>query len=954
QPPTEPPTQPPTEPPTQPPTEPPTQPPTEPPTQPPTEPPTEPDNRVEMPALMHVDYVSAAEVLERLGLTAVPELVPAPSPDFKIMEVCRQQYDVGTKLEPGTTVLLHVVGNSAAIIISTDIVSKSPAEARVTLGMDGLVVAEEPTWINHEYIPYGQVVDTYPGVGTVVDRGSRVTLILSLGPAPKIEVPDITGASEAEALAALKAAGLRPGSVSYEYSDSTLKDRIIRQTPGALSQTPADTRIDFVMSLGRPVLPDLAGRLPADARGMLEERGLRVGSVTEIFSSRIEKGRVVYAENAYGEALAADSFLKVGETVNLMVSKGPEGTVMPDLTDWNAREAQIFLQTPENGEFEVVWTNNTEPNETDVVVSTLPKAGETVAFGTKIRLTYGASIEVPDVTGMTTDEAREKLLGAGLKLEYPDGDPEGDNVILTMSPEAGTLVGYGRTVSLTYEKALYVPDVTTLTVEKAQLRLYLLGLIPVLDETASGPAMPDAVVTAMDPPAGELLLSGSSVTLYYENPELEAKRMIDVRDMKAQDARTLLEQAASGGFRVVWKNGTAPGKNDLIIASDPAPGEEVTDGMTVTLTYGAPIAVRNVVGMTAEEAEEELRRLGFAVTYPDGLPQDSALITAMEPAAGTTVGTGREIALTWGSAVEIPDLENMNILQAQILLYQLGLVPKVNGSPDNAALVTATVPEAGTLVNPGSQVTLEYEDPEPQEGPSVSTVLEDLTDRNALQAKELLEDPYNGGFTVVWEGGEAPGAGAVITAMSPAPGTRVAFGSTVTLTFGSPVTVPQLTGKTASEAQAQLMALGLIFTYPDGSPSGEVFITKVSPAPGTLVGAGRVVELTYRGSGRVPAVAGMTLEQAQIAVYAAGLKPVINGTPAAGALATGTDPEVGALLQEGSSVTILWENPKTAQAPADNKASVPGSLTAAAVSSPALPCDDRSGRLALAGVRYAG
>ena len=63
----------------------------------------------------------------------------------------------------------------------------------------------------------GYVISCNPDVGTEVDEGSSVEIIVSLGTQPAT-VPTLTGKSASDAEAALKDAGLT-GSATEEYSD---------------------------------------------------------------------------------------------------------------------------------------------------------------------------------------------------------------------------------------------------------------------------------------------------------------------------------------------------------------------------------------------------------------------------------------------------------------------------------------------------------------------------------------------------------------------------------------------------------------------------------------------------------------------------------------------------------------------------------------------------------------
>jgi hypothetical protein len=100
---------------------------------------------------------------------------------------------------------------------------------------------------------------------------------------------------------------------------------------------------------------------------------------------------------------------------------------------------------------------------------------------------------------------------------------------------------------------------------------------------------------------------------------------------------------------------------------------------------------------------------------------------------------------------------------------------------------------------------------------------------------------------------KAAGASAVgnkgsVTAESPAAGTRVPVGTTVTLTYSLPkVTVPSEIGRTdLATAEAGIRAAGLVAKAAGASGAGNKGkVTAESPAAGTKVTKGSTVTLTY-------------------------------------------------------------------------------------------------------------
>ena len=103
----------------------------------------------------------------------------------------------------------------------------------------------------HEYISEGQVIRTSPEPGTTLKRGDHVTLYVSSGQDIKYtKVPDFYKCDEQAVMKMLGWSELKLGNVTYEYSSEVNKGCVISQSRPVDAQTPVNTKIDFVMSLG--------------------------------------------------------------------------------------------------------------------------------------------------------------------------------------------------------------------------------------------------------------------------------------------------------------------------------------------------------------------------------------------------------------------------------------------------------------------------------------------------------------------------------------------------------------------------------------------------------------------------------------------------------------------------------------------------------------------------------
>jgi eukaryotic-like serine/threonine-protein kinase len=129
----------------------------------------------------------------------------------------------GTKLKRGDTVTVHVSQGRAPVKVP-DVVGQNPDAARATLEQLGFRV--ERAEGRSADVPTGAVMAVDPAPAAGAQRyGSSVTITVSVG-VPQVTVPDVKGMSKDEAVAALRAAGLQPDTVTFVAGD-----KVFQQSP---------------------------------------------------------------------------------------------------------------------------------------------------------------------------------------------------------------------------------------------------------------------------------------------------------------------------------------------------------------------------------------------------------------------------------------------------------------------------------------------------------------------------------------------------------------------------------------------------------------------------------------------------------------------------------------------------------------------------------------------------
>jgi serine/threonine-protein kinase len=189
-----------------------------------------------------------------------------------------------------------------------------------------------------ESVPIGQVISQEPGVGERIRRGAPITVVISLGP-ERYQIPDVAGRTEDEAREALGAFAAEIA-VAHDYSTEFAANEVIGTDPPAGQEVEAGTEVTIIVSDGFPPLqvPDVVGMSEADATAAIEAEGLAVGEVTPRYSDGIPEGAVIE------QTPAADAPAGEGDTVDLVVSQGPEPIEVPDVVGMDIEDATDELE----------------------------------------------------------------------------------------------------------------------------------------------------------------------------------------------------------------------------------------------------------------------------------------------------------------------------------------------------------------------------------------------------------------------------------------------------------------------------------------------------------------------------------------------------------------------------------------------------------------------------------
>ena len=256
------------------------------------------------------------------------------------------------------------------------------------------------------------------------------------------DVPRVTAMQLVKARAELERAGF---DVETERVRSELPfDQVIDQDPNAGVEAEVGSTVTLEVSdgPGTVLVPGVEGLPQAQAIDDLEDAGLKV-NVDREFSDKIKEGLAVRTFPREGTEV------EKGIRVRLIVSRGPELVEIPGVTGLSRDSAESQLR----GEGLAVAVEEQESAEPEgEVIAQDPGAGSRVERGTTVTITVSTGIPqvgVPDVIGLTVDEAAGELSGAGLspvQRERTVTEPGQDGVVVEQRPGAGTEVDEGSQV----------------------------------------------------------------------------------------------------------------------------------------------------------------------------------------------------------------------------------------------------------------------------------------------------------------------------------------------------------------------------------------------------------------------------------------------------------------------------------------------------------------------------
>ncbi len=266
-----------------------------------------------------------------------------------------------------------------------------------------------------------------------------------------LQVPDVRGQAQADAIAALQNKGFKIR--TQQKPDNTVPpDKVIDTDPAANSQASAGDEIVINISTGpeQREIPDCSNNLSyADCVQKLKDAGFGKFKQTNSPSTPEQKDKVLSTIPPANQTSA------ITNEITVVVGNGPQTAEVPVVAGQTVDVAQQILTASGFLKTLPVPTDSTEPS--GQVVGTDPADGQTVPQDTviQIKVSKGNQFVMPDLRGMFWTDAEPRLRGLGWTGVLDKGGDvqnsgQPSHAVVIQSPSPGSAVTFGATITLSF------------------------------------------------------------------------------------------------------------------------------------------------------------------------------------------------------------------------------------------------------------------------------------------------------------------------------------------------------------------------------------------------------------------------------------------------------------------------------------------------------------------------
>jgi beta-lactam-binding protein with PASTA domain len=255
-------------------------------------------------------------------------------------------------------------------------------------------------------------------------------------------VPDVAGQPVESAEDTLAKADLQI-ETRNEWNNTVASGEVIKTEPAKGAELIRGDTVVVVVSNGPPRVPDVGpGATVEDAKAQIRNAGLQPGvdDGNQEFSDEVPKGKVVRLDPNAGTTM------RLGERVEIIVSKGAEPKPIPDLRGKSKDEAFDELEDLGLEPVEAQPQQFDPDIEGGDVIGTNPGPGIFLEPGTEIQVTVSNAVTVPDLANQNPQDAAKALQDLGLQVQVQQFGGAGR--VFGTNPGANSRVPPGSVVIL--------------------------------------------------------------------------------------------------------------------------------------------------------------------------------------------------------------------------------------------------------------------------------------------------------------------------------------------------------------------------------------------------------------------------------------------------------------------------------------------------------------------------
>ena len=261
----------------------------------------------------------------------------------------------------------------------------------------------------------------------------------------------------------------------------------------------------------RIVVPSTVGANQSEVKAALTPLGLTFLVVEKRFSEDIGEGRVIQSIPEAGGRVDQ------GATVKLILSKGPERFILPQVAGLTIETARALI-----GKLPVALQPDSEEFNTKIpkgyVIESDPPSGEKVKRSALVVLRVSKGIEqvaLASYIGKSSDQALNELQDAGfsVKPKYEFSETKLAGEVISQTPVGGGTADKGSKITIVISKGTqyaYIPNIFSIEEAKAVRALKDLELKVVVKKIG---AKSVKKVTNISPKVGTKVKRGSTVTI---------------------------------------------------------------------------------------------------------------------------------------------------------------------------------------------------------------------------------------------------------------------------------------------------------------------------------------------------------------------------------------------------------------------------------------------------------